>query len=91
MSAFARPIMVTPVVSQPGLPPFPSRGIWASKPVDIAMDDGSIASSQAHTLDVRVSEFSVPLAQGDRIEIPEAGSLPRIGIVLIEEDRKSVV
>ena len=46
-AAFARPITVRPVVSQPGAAPYAARGIWSSKPVDVQMADGSILSSRA--------------------------------------------
>lgn len=83
--AFARPVTVTPLVSRPGQPAYAARGVWSSKPVDVGMEDGAILSSQDHTLGVRLAEFAVPVAAGDRIEIPAAGSLPRIGLCLVED------
>jgi hypothetical protein len=85
MEIFARPITVTPLKSQPGHPAFEARGVWASKPVDVPLEDGSILSSQDHRLGVRWSEFLVPLAQGDQIEVDAHLSAPRLGIFLIED------
>ena len=85
LAIFARPITVTPVASQPDQQAFLARGIWSSKPIDVQLQDGSIGSSQEHTLGIRISEFAVPLAQGDQIEIDADGSLPRVGVCLIED------
>lgn len=81
---FARPVTVTPIKSQPGAPPFGARGIWNSKPVDVALADDGILSSQNHTLGIRGREYPIPLAQGDRVEIDAHLSLPRVGICAVE-------
>lgn len=93
-SILARPITVTPLASQPGnstaMPPllaglpYLARGIWSSKPTDVATEDG-ILSSQVHTLDIRALDFPVPPIAGDVIEVPAAGSLPRLGVCLVED------
>ena len=91
---FGRPITVTPTASQPGdpaaVPPVPpglpylATGVWASRPIDVPTEQG-IMSSQAHTLGIRALDFPIPPAAGDYVEIPAAGSLPAIGLCLIED------
>lgn len=85
MAAFARPITVQPFASQPGEAPYEAEGIWSSKPVDVQMEDGSILSSQNHTLGIRLADFLAPPVQGDRVTIDSFMSLPRIGVCLIED------
>lgn len=96
---YSRPITVTPLVSMPGADPYPARGIWRSKPVDVEMEGDSIMSSQVHTLDVRASEWPgempwppdflpddpAPIKQGDEIEIDAHLSYPRVGVCLVED------
>ncbi len=84
-NAFARPIIVTPTKSQPGQPAFAARGIWTAKPVDVVMEDSSVMVSQDLTLGIRRAEFPVMLQQGDAIEIPAAGSMPRVGVCAIDK------
>jgi hypothetical protein len=78
MNIFARPITVLPLASQAGQPAYGARGIWSSKPVDVAMEDG-IMSSQEHTLSVRASEFTIAIKPGDKVTVPG------IGIFLVED------
>jgi hypothetical protein len=40
---FARPIIVRPVASQPGAPPYSARGIFDSEEIDIETLDGARA------------------------------------------------
>ncbi|MCX4195107.1 hypothetical protein OMR07_05590 [Methylobacterium organophilum] len=92
---FARPIIVTPQASQPARrgedgtiispgQPYASRGVWASRPVDVPTDEG-IMSSQVHTLGIQAIDFEFPPAPGDLIEIPAHMSLPRIGLCEVED------
>jgi hypothetical protein len=69
MATFAVEITIIPIVSQPTTFPYQARGIWASKPVDVQLEDGSILSSQTYTLGIRLSEFAVPVVQGDHLII----------------------
>ena len=85
MDAFARPFTVTPLKSQPGLPAYAARGVWTSKPVDVPLEDGNIMSSQVHTLGVRLSEFQVPIAPGDIVDIPISGTAPALGSFAVED------
>ena len=54
---FARPITVTPLASQPGMPAYAARGIYDTRPIDVQAEDGSIYSDQQTILDVRDAEF----------------------------------
>jgi len=77
---FARAITVTPLASQPGAPAYQSRGIYDTRPVDVAGMDGVIVSDQQTILDIREAEFTVIPDQLDRIYIgpdPDAG--PALG------------
>ena len=66
---FARPITVTPLVSQPGQPPYDIRGIFDSRETDILAEDGSIISDGKIILDILMAEFPILPMQGDRIDI----------------------
>jgi hypothetical protein len=67
---FARPITVTPLASQPGLPGYTARGIYDTRPIDVQAEDGSIISDQQTILDVLEAEFAVIPDQLDQIHIP---------------------
>jgi hypothetical protein len=77
---FARPITVTPLASQPGMPAYTNRGIYDTRPVDVAGMDGSIISDQQTILDVRDEEFAVVPEQLDRINIPPDADAGNIGV-----------
>ena len=67
---FARPITVTPLASQPGLPAYGARGIYDTRPIDVQAEDGSIVSDQQTILDILEAEFGTLPEQLDRIFIP---------------------
>ena len=67
---FARKIVVTPLASQPGAPPYEARAIYGTRPIDVMAQDGSIFSDQQTILDVRDVEFAVVPDQLDQIYIP---------------------
>jgi hypothetical protein len=77
---FARPINVTPLASQPGMPAYFARGIYDTRPVDVQALDGSIISDQQTILDVRDEEFSVVPEQLDRINIPPDADAGNVGV-----------
>jgi len=85
---WARPIVVNPVASQPGSPPYsaraddpglPCRGVFDSSAIDVMGLDGMITSDQQTVLDVREVEFSVVPAQGDVVTIPADNDVPDEG------------
>ncbi len=69
-TAFARPITVTPLVSQPGQPAYTSRGYYNMLPLDIIGEGMSVLSEHKVELDIRAIEFTVLPKQGDQIDIP---------------------
>lgn len=77
---FARPVIITPLASQPGLPSYPARGIYDTRAIDVQAEDGSIISDAQTILDVRDVEFAVLPDQLDRIQIPaDAQAGPDLG------------
>jgi hypothetical protein len=77
---FARAVTITPLASQPGSPAYTARGIYDTRPIDVAAMDGNIISDQQTILDVREAEFTVVPAQLDRVYIgPDADAGPALG------------
>lgn len=77
---FGRPIVVTPLVSQPGMPAYAARGIYTTEPQDLLAEEGAIFSDQRTILDVITKEFDVLPLQGDHILIPAVGGIPAAGL-----------
>lgn len=70
MAVFARPIVVSPMKSQPGTLPYVARGIWEVRNIDVSLEDGSIMSSIVTTLGVRLAELpSPPPVPGDMVAV----------------------
>ena len=67
---FARPMTVTPTVSQPAAPAYNARCYFDSKETDILTEANSVLSDSQTFIDIRRVEFSVEPKQGDRIDIP---------------------
>ena len=44
MDTFAEPVMIDPVVSQPGALPYTARAIFTSRPYEVQLNDGSLVS-----------------------------------------------
>ncbi len=85
MTTFAGPVTITPVKSQPGAAPYPARGSFASKPIEIALEGSDdYHRAQQLTLGIRLSEFAAqpaPPKQGDTMArtagVPlSSGTLP---------------
>jgi hypothetical protein len=68
-NAFARPVTVTPLVSQPGAPSYDARGYYDERELDIMGEDGSVISSKQAYLDILIAEFPILPMQGDLIDI----------------------
>ncbi|MBO0716145.1 MAG: hypothetical protein J2P55_02260 [Rhizobiales bacterium] len=68
---FARTIIITPVVSQPGAPAYTARGIYNTGDAWVPGLDGSLIASAMTIVDILVNEFPILPAQGDLIEIPD--------------------
>ena len=78
---WARDIMVTPVASQPGAPPYWSRAIYDSQALlRLLHEDVAALSDQQPVLDIREIEYSVLPQQGDLIEVPaDVGAMGAVG------------
>jgi hypothetical protein len=74
--SFARPVTVTPTVSQPGQPAYSSRGYFGTKELDIITEAGGVLSDSQSYLDIIMAEFPVLPRQGDTIDIPDHQSVP---------------
>lgn len=81
VGAFARPVRVNPGLAAA----FDARGVWASRSVDVATEDGGVLNTRVLTLGIRLSEWQAPPKKRMRIEIPAAGSLPAEGILQVDD------
>jgi hypothetical protein len=61
-ATFARPIVITPIASQPGVPPYPAREIFDTDRITLESLDGAIFSKTRTVLDILELEY-------DRISI----------------------
>jgi hypothetical protein len=68
---FARTIIITPVVSQPGVGAYNARGIYNTGDAWVPGLDGSLIASAMTIVDILVAEFPILPAQGDLIFIPD--------------------
>jgi len=67
MSVFGVPIVITPVISQPGAAPFLGRGVWSIKTVEIPLENGTILSTYEPHLGIRLADYPIPLRQEDAV------------------------
>ena len=65
---FGKPIIVTPIASQPAAAPYLSRGDLRIQNIDMLLEDG-IMSTQVITMGVRKADFATFVAPGDKILI----------------------
>jgi hypothetical protein len=80
---FARPIVVTPLASQPNAASYQARGIYNHNRLNVVLEDGSTFVEQETILDIRTVEFAVPPIQNDEVSIPADGNVPAVGTFLI--------
>lgn len=75
---FARPVLVTPLVSQPGAAAYSARGIFDTNSMDIEgeAEEMTYFSSTRTELDIMQTEFTVLPMQGDYISIPDDEMVP---------------
>jgi hypothetical protein len=66
---WSRPIVVTPVVSQPGVVGYMARGIYDTAEIDVQAEDGSVITDHRTIVDILESEFGVLPVQGDIVSI----------------------
>jgi hypothetical protein len=69
MAAFAWPITVTPLASQPGQAAYAARGSFDAESQSIPLEDGSELQSVRIILGIRLNEFPIAPRQGDRIAV----------------------
>lgn len=77
---FARKIVVTPLASQPGMPEYPSRGVYTTEEDDVLTEEGAIFSDQKTIVDIIAKEFEVLPIQGDHVFIPADSGIPAAGL-----------
>lgn len=83
-NTFARPIIITPIVSQPNAAPYTARGIYNTVPMDDPTT-GAVLSDMRTIVDILESEFTVLPLQRDQITIPSDGNLPALGTFEIQD------
>jgi hypothetical protein len=89
LDQFARPVVITPTVSQPTVAPYTRRGSHHKRVVDVPMEDGSIMSSVADTIGFRYAEWpALPPLQGDRLFMPAFQSHPALGPYMVDHVTK---
>lgn len=65
-------IIVTPLVTQPGVPAYPAHGVYSKRDLDVEMQDGTIFSDHEVSLGIRLWDFyPAPPDQGDLITITD--------------------
>ncbi|GGC68539.1 head-tail joining protein [Chelatococcus reniformis] len=68
MDAFAVPALLLPVVSAPGAPAIPIRGVFTLTPQDILDERDGSQRADDYTFGVRASEFPLPaVTRGDQV------------------------
>jgi hypothetical protein len=68
---FAINVLYVPTVSQPGMLPFATRGVYSSTAYDVELQDGTIFSDQQTKLEVRLAEFAAYPQEGDFVTITD--------------------
>lgn len=66
---FGVDLEVTLSKSRPGDPPYYGVGIFSSKPVNIAMQDGSVFSDQETTIDLKIDQWDYLPERSDRVKV----------------------
>jgi hypothetical protein len=64
-------VVYTPTVSQPGVLPFATFGVYSSAPVDVILQDETIYSDQQTKLDIRLRDFAAYPEEGDHVTITD--------------------
>jgi hypothetical protein len=64
-------VVFTPTVSQPGVLPFATNGVYSSSAVDVIMQDDTIYSDQQTKLDIRLRDFAAQPMEGDFVTITD--------------------
>ena len=64
MAVFGAPILFTPTASQPGIPAYPARGVFAVKQVTVREEE-IVFTDQQPTLGIKLADYPVPPKQRD--------------------------
>lgn len=65
MDAFGKPVVVTPLASQPGAPPYPNRGVWQTDNISVVTEGEGQFSTRVLKFGIKMDEYAVPPQQGD--------------------------
>lgn len=76
---WGRPIIVYPLVSQPGAASYSARGIWDTDGIEFPADAMSMVGDQKTICDIKEDEFAVLPMQGDHIYFPTDPNGPAMG------------
>lgn len=82
---FARPIVVHPFVSQPGASAYSGRGVYATTPAGINIENSLVFSDQRTSIWIRIAEYPIQPALGDQIDIPANMNYPAEGRFEVSE------
>lgn len=85
ITAFGRPVTVTPLASRPTRPPFQATGVWSVRNVDVAVESGGSLNSTAITLGIRLADWPVRPVPQMQIQVPAAGFYPDEGTLWIDD------
>lgn len=85
ITAFGRPVTVTPLASTPPRPPFDTTGVWSKRNVDVPLIEGASVNTVTITLGIRLSDWDVAPVQGMAIRVPAAGFYPDEGTLWIDD------
>jgi hypothetical protein len=69
MDTFSITMFFTPLKSQPSQPGFWGRGVWEATPYTIIEENASPLTTTIYKIGLRLSEFTVPVIQGDQVTI----------------------
>jgi hypothetical protein len=64
-------VVYTPTVSQPGVLPFKTNGVYSSTKLDVIMQNEAIFSDQQTKLDVNLADFAAYPQEGDFVTITD--------------------
>jgi hypothetical protein len=67
INAFARPMLVMPLASNPASGMYLARAVLTIRPDDITLENGAILASRSTTLGIETSEFAILPAPGDQV------------------------
>ena len=88
-NVFARPVTLTPLVSQPSQPAYTARGVYGTEPIDILAEGTSVFSDSRTILDIIEQEFVVLPVQGDTVLIGASADLSAVGTFEIIETKSN--